>query len=677
MRRIIPIAALLAILSVHVGAQVMTTDVLGVHDLSPGGSSSVKGSSSAACLYCHAPHSGVGANTPLWGHELSTQNYQLYSSSGMQNTAGQPLPGGPSALCLSCHDGTVAVGQSVPDGRRDTTGSLTTADTVADLRASHPISLTTPLKDAASLVSTLASSGTTADPDQKVKLINGTVECTTCHEPHNQGIDPLAMMFLVRDGQKGQICLSCHDANSRTVNGKNNPLTNWATSIHATSGNTVAGQAALGAYSTVAQFACASCHESHNGSGPARLLRAAVPAQVNMDSSTQACYTCHSGGSNLQTPIANVYAEFAKKTSHPFPDSSNTHDASETVVVGKDQPNRHATCADCHNAHSTVTVASFGQAPTIRSSQGQIVGVSGTDGTTVVAPAANQYENCFRCHSTSAGKQALTKYGDLPQRAVNAADPLDLVPQFLPTATSSHPVTHDSNSALPQPSLRAAQLNLDGTPSATRLLGTGTGLRIYCTDCHNSDDNREFGGSGPNGPHGSRYDHMLERDYVINTVGANGPGGLIGNTNPSPALDAGGYGYASGPYALCGKCHDLSSVVADNSFKGRGAPPVGETLPPGGHYTHISKQGLSCSVCHTAHGMGSKAGTMSGERLVNFDMNVVAPNGTLAVSYNQPTNTCTLLCHGIYHNPPDSTHPDMWVSTTPQYGPITRPKVTR
>ena len=39
------------------------------------------------------------------------------------------------------------------------------------------------------------------------------------------------------------------------------------------------------------------------------------------------------------------------------------------------------------------------------------------------------------------------------------------------------------------------------------------GTQIFCTDCHNSDDNREFGGTGPNGPHGSTLTHILERDY--------------------------------------------------------------------------------------------------------------------------------------------------------------------
>jgi hypothetical protein len=41
---------------------------------------------------------------------------------------------------------------------------------------------------------------------------------------------------------------------------------------------------------------------------------------------------------------------------------------------------------------------------------------------------------------------------------------------------------------------------------------------------------------------------------------------------------------------------------------------------------------------------------ISGQRLVNFDVNVVAPNG-VPISYNRATNTCTLTCHNTAHNP--------------------------
>jgi hypothetical protein len=68
------------------------------------------------------------------------------------------------------------------------------------------------------------------------------------------------------------------------------------------------------------------------------------------------------------------------------------------------------------------------------------------------------------------------------------------------------------------------------------------------------------------------------------------------------------------------------------------------------HSTHIDA-GFSCSTCHTSHGMGAASGTISGERLINFDMNVVASNGGLPISYNRAANTCVLVCHQVAHNP--------------------------
>ncbi len=66
------------------------------------------------------------------------------------------------------------------------------------------------------------------------------------------------------------------------------------------------------------------------------------------------------------------------------------------------------------------------------------------------------------------------------------------------------------------------------------------------------------------------------------------------------------------------------------------------------HAEHIN-EGFSCSVCHTAHGMGSQSAAISGERLVNFDASVVAQNGATPITYNHATGSCTLTCHGHSH----------------------------
>lgn len=606
-------------------AQVVA-DTLGMHNLSPGSGSSVTVQGGLGCTFCHAPHSGVGGISPLWNQTLSSAAYNPYTSTTYHQKGNtQPTLGITSSLCLSCHDGTVAVGQSAVFGKIPTTGQMAAADSFGNnLIGSHPFSLVLPIKDGPSLVGSLVTQGRTADASGAVKLVRGNIECTSCHDPHVQGKDRVAQDFLVLDSSSGKMCLACHDP-TRVMPGQTNPLTGWTNSIHQTATNQVAVEAHVGPYTTVALNACGSCHMSHNSSSPARLLRPATPSVTSMDAATQACMTCHNGGT-LVSPVApNIMSEYTK-TAHLLPSGNNGHDGGEPAVLSN---NRHATCVDCHNPHAANREVTLGAPPAIRSAQAGVTGVSAADGVTVLAPAVNQYENCLRCHGTGPGKQRLLIYGYAPMRVAFAPDPLNLIPEFSSTARSSHPVMHDRNSTLPQPSLLLAMLNLNGTASSRAV-----GARIFCTDCHNSDDNREFGGSGPAGPHGSVNSHMLERKYQFSQAAM--PGGLVTNTFPNPDLSM------NGPYAMCAKCHDLNQVLANTSFTK--------------HFVHVSKNGFSCSVCHTAHGMGSNSGLISGDRLVNFDINVVGSNGGLPIAYNRGSNTCTLTCHQVAHNPDGTVH---------------------
>jgi len=176
-----------------------------------------------------------------------------------------------------------------------------------------------------------------------------------------------------------------------------------------------------------------------------------------------------------------------------------------------------------------------------------------------------------------------------------------------------------------------------------------------CVQCHNADDNREFGGTGPNGPHGSQFPHILERRYEFSQVApglppAAGPGSTITNLLP-PIADPG----SGGPYSLCAKCHDLTNILSNASF--------------GKHSLHINA-GFSCSVCHTAHGMGATSSNVTGERMVNFDLKVVAENASSSyfrspISYNRSSNTCTLTCHNYNHNADGSVTSAAGVSKVP------------
>ena len=365
------------------------------------------------------------------------------------------------------------------------------------------------------------------------------------------------------------------------------------------------------------QFACSTCHASHNALGLG-LLRQNQNVPSNVDQTSQACYPCHDGSNYLAQPLPNVMGTFNGQRGHPFSDANDQHTMSEPVVLDR---NRHTTCADCHDSHAAQPTTTFLATPNLRPSQVGVAGVT-LDGV-VVATATYQYENCLRCHGASQNKQSLPAYGYMPARALFSGDTLDVSLQFAHGAASSHPVMHDAQN-LARPSLLRSMWNIGGT-----VQGRPMSPRILCTDCHNNNNAREFGGTGPNGPHGSTNDHILERQYVISQVGTGAsPGTVIVNLNPNPILSAA----PASPYALCAKCHNLQYINSSVSWSGHGS--------------HIQK-GFSCSVCHSAHGVPAGTSSVSGNDLVSFDMSVVGNNNNMPVSYNG--STCALTCHGEAH----------------------------
>src|ERR1700751_4095712 len=135
-------------------------DVIGMHDLSPGSTSPITGARPGSCTYCHAPHSGLASGKALWNQTLTRQIYNLYTSTTYHQVGGQPVLGSDSNLCLSCQDGTVAVGQTLVSGQVATLGKIDAADVFANnLQSPHPVSVLTPLKDRPSLVATLPPRG--------------------------------------------------------------------------------------------------------------------------------------------------------------------------------------------------------------------------------------------------------------------------------------------------------------------------------------------------------------------------------------------------------------------------------------------------------------------------------------------------------------------------------------
>ncbi|MEQ1814409.1 MAG: hypothetical protein ABL860_08180 [Candidatus Nitrotoga sp.] len=204
------------------------------------------------CVFCHNPHGATmdGNNPagPIWNRKLSSATYQTYTSKSMDSVVilGQPQleqPGGSSKLCLSCHDGTLAIGnvnvangiserngqpgQNIAlniDGVRRTDDSFmregagaTTGFTRrlgTDLTNDHPISIN--FNNAQALrdgeLRPLTADANQRWPDNatpvvgvrtptshpKIKLEtppgggpqSAQVQCATCHDPHLRESDP-------------------------------------------------------------------------------------------------------------------------------------------------------------------------------------------------------------------------------------------------------------------------------------------------------------------------------------------------------------------------------------------------------------------------------------------------------------------------------------------------------
>src|SRR5512134_3498758 len=75
----------------------------------------VRSAETQVCAFCHTPHGARTDVTPLWNRQDSGATYTTYTSTSYdaQNITAefQATPAGSSKLCLSCHDGTIALGQ--------------------------------------------------------------------------------------------------------------------------------------------------------------------------------------------------------------------------------------------------------------------------------------------------------------------------------------------------------------------------------------------------------------------------------------------------------------------------------------------------------------------------------------------------------------------------------------
>jgi cytochrome c553 len=231
----------------------------------------VKGSAekyNRVCVYCHTPHNstvtnGAGAGLsqlPLWNHAMpvSATAYTWATPDNTGFTITDPLVG-PSRLCMSCHDGQIAVDQHGPtfDNNPGVTklkgNRAIGGPSGGDVSNTHPIGfsyvaafegrnarkdalgnvlntlseIVDPVNGFATAISVSQTAGTyntiTRGGPKAIKsvLYNGvTMTCASCHEVHNKenvtqevSTDASAVApnyFLYAKEANSLICLSCH-----------------------------------------------------------------------------------------------------------------------------------------------------------------------------------------------------------------------------------------------------------------------------------------------------------------------------------------------------------------------------------------------------------------------------------------------------------------------------------
>lgn len=349
------------------------------HNLSAAGLGTVKSTeTSEVCVFCHTPHgSSPTASTiqaPLWNRSIdyqNTQSYTLYDNTwsySFEGTLNDPnKPTGFSRLCLSCHDGTIAIGSVVnkpgsggylssdigmagvqpggemPLGTGGGANPEFTGDTRnlgTNLQNDHPISFrfdtnlatvtdtelvdpgappagindVTPLAPAGGYQTGVKRYGSSSAP-----ATFENVQCTSCHNPHAVTYPKFLRAPRFQDASEsgflpggaggptpatGQIiCLYCHSKPG------------WSPSTHAVSTAVHAPYPdSTNPYDfdgdsthTVGAYACRNCHDPHTAQGAKRLHKEGVTTFGGSDAIENTCFLCHApNNTGVNTIIPNL-----------------------------------------------------------------------------------------------------------------------------------------------------------------------------------------------------------------------------------------------------------------------------------------------------------------------------------------------------------------------------------
>jgi len=208
---------------------------------------SSKGGGVGLCTFCHTPHKAI-STLLLWNHKLSTNTFNWDVPSTTAGTLFPTFKGdtykGPTAKCLSCHDGSVAVGDIAwfnggpaqldntkhewPD--KHNVGA--TDGVLGSMKGNHPVAMPYPYQNLANKYngSTTGAAAELAEwqgtPLSPIRIFNddgagnitaGAVagktglECSSCHDPHNKAsVGDYFLRGELGGKTTAYICLKCH-----------------------------------------------------------------------------------------------------------------------------------------------------------------------------------------------------------------------------------------------------------------------------------------------------------------------------------------------------------------------------------------------------------------------------------------------------------------------------------
>lgn len=190
------------------------------HDFTATGGSPVAGVTEL-CASCHVPHRPL-INAPLWSHALSSATYVLYNqnadykpSASVYNPSPETFEGTPTKLCLSCHDGSVAVAGNafltsasqswIMNDNGPAAAPSEGGQNYRGLLGSHPVGVT--MGGIQHNGGDCSKCHNFRGKPPTIKFYNNKVQCTTCHNPHMR---VPGTKFLVMSNENSALCTTCH-----------------------------------------------------------------------------------------------------------------------------------------------------------------------------------------------------------------------------------------------------------------------------------------------------------------------------------------------------------------------------------------------------------------------------------------------------------------------------------